>query len=81
MFVLGVLAIIIGAILTIVGFAMNNSLEAQLISAFSTGSTNPGNDIYRDRNHLISSWGSISSDEEKESSKVKEKGRKTLFFF
>lgn len=42
MFVLGVLAIIIGAILTIVGFAMNNSLEAQLISAFSTGSINPG---------------------------------------
>lgn len=42
MFVLGVLAIITGAILTIVGFAMNNSLEAQLISAFSTGSTNPG---------------------------------------
>lgn len=39
---LGVLAIIVGAILTIVGFVMNNSLEAQLASIFSSGSTNPG---------------------------------------
>ena len=39
---LGVLAIIVGAILTIVGFVMNNSIEAQLTSLFSTGSTDPG---------------------------------------
>ncbi|WP_167957880.1 DUF3185 family protein [Anaerosporobacter faecicola] len=42
MTLLGILFLLVGAGLAIYGYSLNNSVEAQLESFFSNGSTNPG---------------------------------------
>lgn len=42
MIIIGVILAIAGIVSTIYGFFQNNSIDAQMESLFSTGSTNPG---------------------------------------
>lgn len=42
MTLLGILLLLVGAGLAVYGYSLNNSVEAQLESLFTNGSTNPG---------------------------------------